>query len=173
MADGVGDKKGRVRPPYVHITYEVFVDGAEEVKELPFVVGVLADLSGNPKESLPKLKERKFVTIDRDNFDAVLAGMKPRVSLKVDDKLTDGGSALAVELEFKKLEDFDPEAIARQVAPMRKLLEMRGQLKDLLSRTEGNDRLEEMLEEIAKSEGLRKKADSAAGTVLPKENSEA
>ncbi len=168
MPDGIGEKKDRVRPPYVHITYEVFVDGAEEVKELPFVVGVLADLSGNPKEPLPKLKERKFVTIDRDNFDSVLAAMKPRVSVKVDDHLTDSGGSLAVELEFKKLSDFDPEAIVRQVTPMRTLLEMRGHLKDLLSRTEGNDRLEELLEEITNNEGLRKKVDVATASVLPK-----
>jgi type VI secretion system protein ImpB len=155
--ESVFDKKGRVRPPRVHITYEVEKGGAQVQKELPFVVGVLADLSGQPKNALPRLKDRKFVEIDRDNFDDVLKSMAPRVALKVDNKLADDGSKLSVELNFDKLEDFSPEAVAKQVKPMADLLEVRGKLKDLLSRTEGNDQLEEILEAIIKKADVRDK----------------
>ena len=107
----------RVRSPRVQITYDVEVGDAIEMKEIPFVVGVLADLSGKPDEPLPKMKERKFVEIDRDNFNNVLAGMKPRLAYRVDNKLTNDGTQLAVELRFKSLDDFHPEQIAKQVDP--------------------------------------------------------
>jgi type VI secretion system protein ImpB len=163
VAESVFEKKKRVRPPRVHITYDVEIGGAQVVKELPFVVGVISDLSGQPKDAPAKLKDRKFVTIDRDNFDEVLKSMKPRVALRVDNTLKGDGSELSVELNFEKLSDFEPEAIVRQVEPLRKLLEVRGQLKDLQSRTEGNDRLEEMLNEIIDNEALRTKMKDATG----------
>ena len=111
-------KKERVRPPRVHISYDVELHGAQVMKELPFVVGVISDLSGQPKEATKKMKDRKFVEIDRDKFDDVLKSMKPRLAYKVDNKLTDDGSQLSVELEFDKLEDFNPENVVKQIKPM-------------------------------------------------------
>jgi type VI secretion system protein ImpB len=162
MAESVFDKKKRVRPPRVNITYEVELGGATVMKELPFVVGVLGDLSGNPAESLGKVKDRKFVEIDRDNFDDVLKSMKPRVQMRVANTLT-GEGELSVELGFKKLADFRPEAIVEQVEPLRKLLEVRGKLKDLQSRAEGNDRLEELLDAAIENEAIRNKLKEATG----------
>jgi type VI secretion system protein ImpB len=167
VSESVFEKKKRIRPPRVNITYEVELGGAQVMKELPFVVGVVSDLSGQPKEPLGKLKDRKFVEIDRDNFDDVLKSMKPRVAMRVDNTLKGDGSELSVELDFTKLSDFEPEAIVRQVEPLRKLLEVRGQLKDLQSRTEGNDRLEEMLGEIIDNEALRAKMKDATGAAVP------
>ena len=164
--ESIFDKKARVRPPRVHITYEVEKNGAMVLKELPFVVGVLADLSGQPKEPLAKLKERKFVEIDRDNFDEVLQKQRPRVALKVDNTLKDDGSKLSVELQFSKLEDFEPEQVVRSVQPLAELLEIRSKLKDLLSRTEGNDRLEELLDAIISKNEVREKL---AGTLASEE----
>jgi len=161
--ESIFKKKERIRPPRVHITYEVETGGAIELKELPFVAGVLADLSGQPKEQLPRLKERKFVEIDRDNFDDVLKSMKPRLAFKVDNRLKDDGSQLALELEFQKLADFTPDEVAKQVQPMRDLLEVRSKLKDLLSRTEGNDRLEEILAAIIEKRDVQEKLQGALG----------
>jgi type VI secretion system protein ImpB len=157
MAESVFDRKARVRPPRVHITYEVETGGALVLKEIPFVMGVIADLSGQPAEALPKLKDRKFVEIDRDNFDDVLKSCKPRLALRVDNTLKDDGSELAIELLFEKLADFRPENVVKQVAPLAKLQEIRNQLKDLLGRLEGNDRLEELLNAVSDNSAVREK----------------
>jgi len=162
MPESVFDKKKRIRPPRVNITYEVELGGAMVMKELPFVVGIVSDLSGNPKKSLGRLKDRKFVEIDRDNFDDVLSSMSPRVQMRVDNTLT-GEGELSVELEFNKLSDFEPESIVNQVAPLKKLLEVRGKLKDLQSRAEGNDRLEEMLNAVIENDAIRDKLKDATG----------
>jgi type VI secretion system protein ImpB len=152
----------RVRAPRVHITYDVEVGGASEMKEIPFVVGVLADLSGRPDEPLPKMKDRKFVEIDRDNFNNVLAAMKPRVAFKVDNKLSGDDSKLAVELRFRSLDDFSPEQVVQQVEPLRKLVETRRRLSDLLNKLDGNDKLDELLQEaISSTEALRKLGEQA------------
>jgi len=143
-------KLSRVRPPRVQITYDVEVGDAIETKELPFVLGVVGNLSGQPKEELPKMKDRKFVNIDKDNFDEVLKGMAPRVQLQVDNRLKEDGSKLAVELEFNKLEDFHPEAIVENVEPLKKLLEARRRLSDLRNKVVGNNRLEELLEDVVR-----------------------
>jgi type VI secretion system protein ImpB len=127
------------------------VGDAIEMKEIPFVVGVLADLSGKPEEPLPKLKERKLVEIDRDNFNKVLEGMKPRLAYRVDNKLTDDDSAMAVELKFKSLEDFHPEKVAKQIDPLRKLVEAREKLSGLLNKLDGNDKLDELLQQVISS----------------------
>ena len=111
----------------------------------------MADLSGKPDEPLPKLKERKFVEIDRDNFNSVLAGMKPRLAYKVDNKLANDDSKMAVELRFKSMEDFHPEKVVQQVEPLRKLVEARGRLSELLNKLDGNDRLDELLQEVISS----------------------
>src|SRR5882672_11008282 len=134
-------KLDRVRRPRVQITYDVETNGALKKTELPFVVGVLADLSGQPKEGLKALKDRKAVNIDRDNFNDVLARATPRVAIKVDTKL-------AVELNFKSIDDFDPAKIAAQIGPLNQLLEMRKNLNQLLSKMEGNDKLEKLLNDV-------------------------
>jgi type VI secretion system protein ImpB len=141
----------RVRAPRVQITYDVEVGDAVESKEIPFVVGVLADLSGKPDKPLPKLKERKFVEIDRDNFNNVLEGMKPRVAYRVDNKLTEEEGQVAVELRFKSMDDFHPERVAEQVGPIRKLVEARKKLSEMLNKLDGNDKLDELLQEIISS----------------------
>jgi type VI secretion system protein ImpB len=156
-------KLDRVRSPRVHITYDVEVGGAIQMKELPFAVGVLGDFSGKPADPLPRIKDRKFVTIDRDNFNQVLAGMKPRLAYKVDNKLTGEENQLGVELNFKSLEDFEPEQVVNQVEPLRKLLEARRRLSDLVHKIDGNDKLEAALQEIIGNTEALKKVGAAAG----------
>jgi type VI secretion system protein ImpB len=148
MAKSLQHELDKVRRPRVQITYDVEDHGAMTKKELPFVVGVLADLSGQPKEALPKLKDRKFVSIDRDNFNEVLAKAKPRLALKVQDRLTGKDQKLSVELNFKNLDDFEPGSVAEQVGPLKELLDLRHNLTQLLSRMEGNDKLESLLAQI-------------------------
>lgn len=147
-SESLQHKLDRVRRPRVQITYDVETNGAMVKTELPFVVGVLADLSGQPKESLRPLKERKFVPIDRDNFNDVLAKATPRLALKVPNRLTDEDNKLAVELNFKNMDDFDPARVAGQIAPLKELLEMRQRLTQLLSKMEGNDKLEQLLADV-------------------------
>ncbi len=163
MGESVFDKKRRVRPPRVNISYEVELNGAKQMKELPFVVGVLADLGAQSKKDPGKLKDRKFVEVDRDNFDDILKSLQPRVAMKVENKLKNDGSELSVELNFEKLADFSPDAVVQQVDPLKKLLEMRNQLKDLQSRTEGNDRLEELLNAIIDTPEVRDKLKETLG----------
>ena len=141
-------KLDRVRAPRVHITYDVDIGDAIEKKELPFVVGVMGDFSGNPLEPLPKLKDRKFVFIDRDNFNGVLKGIKPRLTYRVDNTLAKNGTQLGVELNFNSLEDFEPQNVVKQVEPLRKLLEVRNKLADLRNKMGGNDKLEELLMDV-------------------------
>jgi len=153
----------RVRSPRVQITYDVEVGDAIEMKEIPFTVGVLADLSGKPEEPLPKLKERKLIEIDRDNFNNVLEGIKPRLAYRVDNKLADDDSSMAVEIKFKSLEDFHPEKVARQVDPIRKLVEAREKLTGLLNKLDGNDKLDELLQEVISSTDSLEKLGKEAG----------
>ena len=141
-------KLSRVRPPRVQITYDVDAGGAIETKELPFVLGVIGEYSGHGGSKLPKLKERKFVQIDRDNFDDVLKGAEPRLGLQVENKLADDGSKLSVQLQFNELADFEPQNVVRQVDPLRKLLEVRQRLAELRNKMVGNDRLEEILDDV-------------------------
>lgn len=143
-------KLSRVRPPRVQITYDVEIGDAIETKELPFVMGVLGDYSGQPEAPLPKLKDRKFVEIDRDNFDEVMKGVAPRLQLRVDNCLEKDGSQIGTELKFAKLEDFEPQNVAKQVEPLRKLLEVRTRLADLRNKINGNDKFEELLDEIVR-----------------------
>lgn len=150
-------KLSRVRPPRVQITYDVEIGDAIETKELPFVLGVLGEYSGSPKTPLPKMKERKFVEIDRDNFDEVLKGMAPRLNLRVENRLKNDDTKLGVELEFSRLEDFDPQRVVSQVEPLKELLDIRTRLADLRNKVTSNDKLEEMLEEIMRdTEKLKK-----------------
>ena len=152
-------KLDRVRSPRVHITYDVETGGAIELKELPFVVGVLGDFTGQPTEPLPKLKERKFVEVNPDNFDSVLEGMKPHLSFAVENKLSDEPDAanLKVNLNFKSMDDFEPENVAKQVPPLKQLLDLRTRLSDLRGSLQGNDKLEELLlEAVGNTEKLDK-----------------
>ena len=153
----------RVRAPRVQITYDVEVGDAIEMKEIPFVVGVLGDLSGKPDEPLPKLKDRKFVEIDRDNFDNVLAGMKPRLAFRADNKLTDDDTKIAVELRFKSIDDFHPERVAEQITPVRKLVDARKRLSDLLNKLDGNDKLDELLQDVISSTDSLEKLGAEVG----------
>jgi type VI secretion system protein ImpB len=161
--ESVHQKLARVRKPRVHITYDVDTGGAIEQKELPFVVGVLADLSGNPKDALARVKDRKFVEIDRDNFDQVLNGTKPRLTFKVPNRLADDGSSLGVELEFKNMDDFGPEAVAQQVGPIRKLVEARQRLNELSLKLNSSDKLEELLQGVVQNTEALKELSTAAG----------
>ena len=165
-------KLDRVRPPRVHITYDVEIGDAIVMKELPFVVGVLADLAGKPDEPLPLLRDRKFVDIDRDNFNEVLKGAKPRLAFRVDNKLTDDDTKLGVELRFTNMDDFEPERVVQQVEPLRKLLEIRRELKGLLAKTDGNDRLNEQLQEIISNTELLQRLRQEAGLGDPGDEGE-
>jgi type VI secretion system protein ImpB len=163
MPESLQHTLDRVRSPRVQITYDVEIGDAIEMKEIPFVVGVLADLCGKPDEPLPKVKDRKFVEIDRDNFNQVLSGMKPRLAYRVDNKLTDDDSKMAVELRFKSLDDFHPERVAEQVTPVRKLVEARKRLSDLLAKLDGNDKLDELLQDVLASTANIEKLGQEAG----------
>jgi type VI secretion system protein ImpB len=162
-SESLQHKLDRVRPPRVQITYDVEKGDAIEMKELPFVVGVLADLSGKPAEPLPRLRDRAFVEIDRDNFSAVLRGMKPRLAFRVDNTLTKDNTQMAVELQFNNMDDFAPERVVQQVEPLRKLLEIRRQLSGLLNKLDGNDRLGEKLQEIVSQTALLQQVSREAG----------
>jgi len=154
----------RVRAPRVQITYDVEIGDAVEMKEIPFVVGVLGDFSGNPDQPLPKMKDRKFVEIDRDNFNTVLAGANPRLAFKVDNKLADDDSKIPVELRFKSLDDFHPEAVARQIPAVTKLVEARKRLFELVNRLDGNDKLVELLQDVISNTDSLEKISKEAGS---------
>lgn len=161
--ESIQQKLKRIRPPRVQITYDVEIGGAIEMKELPFVAGVLGDFSGQPAQQLPRLKDRKLIEIDRDNFDQVLAGMAPRLALRVDNKLTDDGSKMNVEMNFNNMLDFEPDQVVKQVEPLRKLVEARAKLRDILSKTDGNDKLEAMLTDLLKDPNAQKQLGKQLG----------
>ena len=169
MAESVNRKLERVRAPRVQISYDVETGGAIEMKELPFVMGVLGDFTGQPAEPLAKLKERKFVEIGPDNFDDVLKSMKPHLAFKVDNMLSDDPDAgkIGVDLKFESLEDFSPDRVAQQVGPLQKLLELRQNLADLRGSLQGNDKLEEILQatisDVEKLEKLKGELGGDAG----------
>jgi type VI secretion system protein ImpB len=137
-----------VRPPRIQISYEVETGGAIEMKELPFLMGVLGDFTGHPTEPLPKLKERKFVEVTPDNFDEVLASMKPHLQFSVENKLSEEADApkLGVDLNFRSLDDFAPDAVAKQVPALNKLLELRTELSNLRANLQTNEKLDEVLQ---------------------------
>ncbi len=162
-------KIARVRPPRVQITYDVEVGGAIQIKELPFVLGVIGDFVGKPEEPLPPLKNRKFVEINADNFNQVLAGMKPRLAFTVENKLQNDGSKIGVELRFSSIEDFEPDNVVQQVEPLRKLVEARRKLADLRSKMDGNEKLESILEDILTNTEKQKQLSEALGLQEEKE----
>lgn len=149
MSDSVHRKLDRVRKPRVHITYEVETNGAVEVKELPFVVGVMGDFAGDSKKTLKPLRDRKFTIIDRDNFNDVMASISPSLTFQVDNTLGgDGKQSFNVNLEFNAIEDFEPARVAQQIEPLRKLLERRNELRDLLTKVDRSEDLENILERV-------------------------
>lgn len=152
MSGSVHDKLNRVRKPRVHITYDVETEGAQVQRELPFVVGVMGDFSGDPTQPLRPMGERKFIQIDRDNFNDVMARMTPGVKLKVDNKLADDGSQMSVDLKFSSMDDFEPAKIVDQVPALKALMETRNKLRDLMSKVDRSEDLENLLEQVLKNE---------------------
>lgn len=163
MVESLQHKLDRVRPPRVQITYDVEIGNAIVMKALPFVMGVIADLSGMPAAPLPKLKERKFIELDRDNIVKIMESLKPRLALRVDNKLTDDDSHLSAELFFHSLDDFSPLNVVKQIDPLAKLYETRTRLKDLLTKLDGNDALDELLQEIIQNTEQRDAIKSELG----------
>ena len=148
MSESIQKKLDRVRPPRVQISYDVETGGAIEKKELPFLVGILADLSGKPETALPKLKDRKFVEIDRDNFNDVMSAIGPRLAFQVPNTLQKDSTKLNVVLKFEELDDFDPVRVLKQVPALSKLFEARQRLTDLLAKLDGNDDLDALLADV-------------------------
>lgn len=165
----VHDKLARVRKPRVHITYQVETEGAEIERELPFVVGVMGDFAGDPAEPLKPLAERKFVQIDRDNFNDVMARIAPGLNLRVQNTLAGDGSEMAVGLRFRSLEDFEPGRVAEQVPALKALLETRGKLRDLMSKVDRSEELEGLLEEVLQDKTKLAALSAELGLDKPKE----
>lgn len=153
----IHDKLDRVRKPRVHITYQVETEGAVVEKELPFVMGVLGDFSGNPTEPLKPLKDRKFIQIDRDNFNDIMGRMTPGLNIKVENTLQKDGSELPVQLKFNSIEDFEPGKVVQQIEPLRKILETRDKLRDLLTKVDRSEDLEGVLEKVLQDAEQMKK----------------
>ena len=141
-------KLDRVRKPRVHITYDVEIGDAVVQKELPFVMGVMGDFSGNPTSKPDPLKDRKFVNIDRDNFDDVMARISPELNIRVQNTLEGGDTEMALQLKFNSMGDFDPAALVEQIPALKKLLDSRNQLRDLLTTMDQSEDLEELMEKI-------------------------
>lgn len=148
MSESIHNKLKRVRKPRVHITYDVETNGAVAKKEIPFVMGVMGDYSGDNSENKKQLKDRKFSQIDRDNFNDIMAKTAPKLNLKVDNTLAGDGSEIGVQLDFNHIEDFEPHKIVDQVEPLKKLLDTRNRLRDLLSKADRSEELEDLLENI-------------------------
>jgi type VI secretion system protein ImpB len=164
--ESVQKRLQKVRPPRVQMTYDVEIGDAIEKKELPFVVGVVGDFSGQSEVEQKKLRDRKFVNVDNDNFDEVLKAVEPRAVFRVANKLTEKGGEFAVDLKFKSIDDFRPEAVVQQVEPLRKLLEARTKLADLRNKLAGNEKLEDILSDVLSS---TEKLDALSKQVTPKE----
>jgi type VI secretion system protein ImpB len=170
-SESLAKKITRVRPPRVHITYDVEVGDAIEKREIPFVVGVMADLSGQPEKALPPLKNRKFVNIDKDNFDEVLEKINPRLKFAVENRLSEDDSRLGVELRFKSMADFEPAAVASQIPSLRKLLEARNALNNL--RSSMNDKLESIIQDVFQNNDALQRLGAEAGIAPGKKSGEA
>ncbi|HDY7775032.1 TPA: type VI secretion system contractile sheath small subunit [Vibrio vulnificus] len=156
----IHSKLSRVRKPRVHITYDVETEGTSLKKELPFVVGVMGDFAGQNTEALKPLKDRRFIQIDRDNFDDVLKKMSPSVEFKVKNTMVDDGTEFAVNLQFQSMKDFEPASIVRQVDPLRQLMDTRNKLRDLMTKVDRSEELENVLEAVLhNTDNLSKLAD--------------
>jgi type VI secretion system protein ImpB len=151
MAESINDKLKRVRKPRVHITYDVETGGAQEQRELAFTVGVMGDYSGDNTDGKKSLRDRKFVNVDRDNFDESMSKIAPNLNFRVDNTLADDGSEMAVDLKFNSMEDFEPERVVEQVEPLKKLLDARNKLRDLMAKADRSEELENVLEQVLQS----------------------
>jgi type VI secretion system protein ImpB len=163
MSASIHEKLNRVRKPRVHITYDVETEGAQVQRELPFVVGVMGDFSGDPTQPLRPMGDRKFIQIDRDNFDDVMARVGPGLKLKVENTLAGDGSQMAVDLKFNSIEDFEPGRVVDQVPALKALLETRNKLRDLMSKVDRSEELENLLEQVLKNEGELKSLSGQLG----------
>ncbi|MBS7813327.1 type VI secretion system contractile sheath small subunit [Roseococcus pinisoli] len=159
----VHDKLNRVRKPRVHITYEVETEGAAIERELPFIVGVMGDFAGDPTEPLKPLAERKFTQIDRDNFNDVMARIAPGLNMKVENTLAGDGSEMGVNLKFRHMDDFEPAKVAEQVPALKALLDTRSKLRDLMSKVDNSEKLEELLDEVLQDEAKLKQLSDQLG----------
>lgn len=164
MAESIHDKLKRVRKPRVHITYDVETNGAVQNKEIPFVMGVMGDYSGDNTENKKALKDRKFSQIDRDNFNEVMNNVSPQLNMKVDNTLEGDDSEMSVDLDFKSMEDFEPQNIVEKVDPLKKLMETRNKLRDLLTKADRSEDLENLLEEVLSSTDALAKLKGELGT---------
>jgi len=148
MSDSIHDKLKRVRKPRVHITYDLETNGSIVEKEIPFVMGVMGDYSGDNADNKKALKDRKFSQIDRDNFNEIMSKVNPQLRMKVENMLENDGSEMSVNLDFKNMEDFEPQKIVEQIEPLRKLMETRNKLRDLLTKADRSEDLESILEDV-------------------------
>ena len=164
MAESIHDKLKRVRKPRVHITYDVETNGAVQEKEIPCVMGVMGDYSGDNTETKKALKDRKFSQIDRDNFNEVMDNISPQLNMKVENTLESDGSEMSVNLDFKNMEDFEPQNIVEKVDPLKKLMETRNKLRDLLTKADRSDDLEALLEEVLSSTDALAKLNDELGS---------
>ena len=160
MGESIHKRLERVRKPHVHITYDVEIGDAREVKELPFVMGVMGDFSGNPLTPLAPLTDRKFIQIDRDNFNEVMARIAPELNIRVENTMLDDGSELALQLKFKSMDDLEPVNLINQVEPLRKIFETRNKLNELLMYADQSRDLENAMNEVLKNS-------EAQGTAAP------
>lgn len=151
MSDSIHDKLKRVRKPRVHITYDLETNGALVEKEIPFVMGVMGDYSGDNTDNKKSLKDRKFAQIDRDNFNDLMSKINPQLRMKVQNMLEDDGTEMSVTLDLKNMEDFEPHKIVEQVASLKKLMETRNRLRDLLTKADRSEDLELILEDVLKN----------------------
>lgn len=163
MSGSVHDKLNRVRKPRVHITYEVETEGAAIERELPFILGVLGDFAGDPTVPMKPLAERKFTQIDRDNFNDVMARVAPGLNMKVENTLAGDGSDMAVNLKFSSIEDFEPGRVAQQVPALRAMLETRGKLRDMMSKADNSEKLEQLLEQVLQDDEKLKQLSAQLG----------
>ncbi|MEO6338782.1 MAG: type VI secretion system contractile sheath small subunit [Caulobacteraceae bacterium] len=167
MVKSVHDKLKKVRKPRVHITYDVETEGATEIKELPFVMGVMGDFSGDPTEPLKSLKDRKFIAVDRENFDQIMRRMSPGLKMRVENVLKGDGSEMPVNLKFNSIEDFEPGRVVEQVEPLRKLMETRNKLRDLMAKADGSEQLESLLEQVLQNDSQLKGLRDELGSSTP------
>lgn len=163
MSGSVHDKLNRVRKPRVHITYDVETEGAAIERELPFIVGVMGDFAGDPSEPLKPLAERKFTQIDRDNFNDVMARIAPGLQMKVENTLAGDGSEMAVNLKFRSIEDFEPARVAEQVPALKALMETRAKLRDMMSKVDNSQQLEELLDAVLQDDAKLKALSAQLG----------
>jgi type VI secretion system protein ImpB len=163
MSASIHEKLNRVRKPRVHITYDVETEGAEIQRELPFVMGIIGDFSGDPTKPLAPLADRKFVQIDRDNFNDVMSRIGPGLKLRVDNTLAGDGTEMAVDLKFNSIDDFEPGRVVEQVPALKQLMETRNKLRDLMGKIDRSTELESLLEQVLQNETELKSLSSQLG----------